>query len=179
MPPKPLTPYAVQKLVVEHYLRVYQSLYGLETVGLRFFNVFGPRQDPSSPYSGVISIFMNRALKGEPPLFYGDGRHSRDFVFVGDVVQALISAAESASAPGKVFNVGTGQSLTISGLWGMISALSGSAAKPVHEPPRPGDIPHSLSAIDSARADLGFLPRVSLESGLRLTLEWYRGAAPK
>ena len=179
MPPKPLTPYAVQKLVVEHYLRVYQSLYGLETVGLRFFNVFGPRQDPSSPYSGVISIFMNRALKGEPPLIYGDGRHSRDFVFVGDVVQALISAAQSSSASGKVFNVGTGKPLTISGLWGMIAALSGSAAKPVHQQPRPGDIPHSLSAIESARAELGFLPRVSLESGLRLTMEWYRGAAPK
>jgi nucleoside-diphosphate-sugar epimerase len=161
MPPKPLTPYAVQKLVVEYYLRVYQSLYGLETVGLRFFNVFGPRQDPSSPYSGVISIFMNKALKGESPLIYGDGRHSRDFVFVEDVVQALISAAKSSSAPGKVFNVGT---------------LSGSVAKPVNQPPRPGDIPHSLSAIDAAAADLGFLPRVSLESGLRLTLDWYRGS---
>jgi len=138
MPPKPLTPYAVQKLVVEHYLRVYQSLYGLETVGLRFFNVFGPRQDPSSPYSGVISIFMNRALKGEPPLIYGDGRHSRDFVFVGDVVQALISAAQSSSASGKVFNVGTGKPLTISGLWGMIAALSGSAAKPFTSSLGPG-----------------------------------------
>jgi UDP-glucose 4-epimerase len=179
MPPKPLTPYAVQKLAVEYYLRVYRSLYGLDTVGLRFFNVFGPRQDPSSPYSGVISIFMSRALKGEPPVIYGDGRHSRDFVFVGDVVQALISAAKSSSAPGKVFNVGTGQSLTISGLWGMIAALSGCAAKPVHQPPRPGDIPHSLSAIDAAAADLGFVPRVSLESGLRSTLDWYRGPAPR
>jgi len=176
MPPKPLTPYAVQKLVVEYYLRVYQSLYGLETVGLRFFNVFGPRQDPSSPYSGVISIFMNKALKGESPLIYGDGRHSRDFVFVEDVVQALISAAKSSSAPGKVFNVGTGKSLTVSGLWEMIAALSGSGVKPVNQPPRPGDIPHSLSAIDAAAADLGFLPRVSLESGLRLTLDWYRGS---
>jgi nucleoside-diphosphate-sugar epimerase len=174
MPPKPLTPYAVQKLVVEYYLRVYQSLYGLETVGLRFFNVFGPRQDPSSPYSGVISIFMNKALNGEFPVIYGDGCQSRDFVFVGDVVQALISAAKSASAPGKVFNVGTGKSLTISGLWEMIAALSGCGAKPVNKPSRPGDIPHSLSAIDSAAAELGFVPRVSLESGLGLTLDWYR-----
>ena len=179
MPPKPLTPYAVQKLVVEYYLSVYQSLYGLETVGLRFFNVFGPRQDPSSPYSGVISIFMNKALSGEFPVIYGDGRQSRDFVFVGDVVQALISAAKSASAPGKVFNVGTGKSLTISGLWEMVAALSGCGAKPVYQSPRPGDIPHSLSAIDSAAADLGFVPRVSLESGLGLTLDWYRGSTPE
>ena len=98
---------------------------------------------------------------------------------LGDVVQALISAAKCASAPGKVFNVGTGTSLTISGLWGMIAALSGSVAQPVNQPARPGDIPHSLSAIDSARAELGFLPRVSLESGLRLTLDWYRGNALK
>jgi len=179
MAPRPLTPYAAQKLAVEYHQGVYTLLYGLEAVSLRFFNVFGPRQDPASPYSGVISIFMSRALKGEPPVIYGDGRHSRDFVFVGDVVQALISAAKSSSAPGKVFNVGTGQSLTISGLWGMIAALSGCAAKPVHQPPRPGDIPHSLSAIDAAAADLGFVPRVSLESGLRSTLDWYRGPAPR
>jgi UDP-glucose 4-epimerase len=107
-------------------------------------------------------------------VIYGDGRHSRDFVFVGDVVQALIAAAKSASAPGRVFNVGTGQSLTIGGLWGMIAALSGSEAKPVHHPPRPGDIPHSLSAIDAAAAGLGFVPRVSLEKGLASTLAWYR-----
>jgi UDP-glucose 4-epimerase len=174
MPPHPLTPYAVQKLVVEYYLRVYQSLYGLESVGLRFFNVFGPRQDPSSPYSGVISIFMNRALKGEPPAIYGDGRHSRDFVFVGDVVQALILAATSPGAPGRVFNVGTGQSLTIGGLWEMIAALSGCEARPVHQSPRPGDIPHSLSAIDAAAEGLGFVPRVSIEQGLASTLSWYR-----
>ncbi|MBI5579324.1 MAG: SDR family oxidoreductase [Deltaproteobacteria bacterium] len=179
MPPKPLTPYGVQKLAVEYYLRVYNSLYGLEAVSLRFFNVFGPRQDPSSPYSGVISIFMNKALTGERPAIYGDGRQSRDFVFVEDVVQALISAAKSSSAPGKAFNVGTGKSLTISGLWEVIAALSGSGVKPAIQPPRPGDIPHSLSAIDSAAADLGYVPRVSLESGLGLTLDWYRGSTPK
>jgi UDP-glucose 4-epimerase len=122
---------------------------------------------------------MSRALKGESPLIYGDGRQSRDFVFVGDVVQALISAAKSSSAPGKVFNVGTGVSLTINGLWEMIATLSGSGAKPVHHPPRPGDIPHSVSAIDSAAADLGFTPRVSLENGLGSTLDWYRASSPK
>lgn len=177
MPTRPLTPYAVQKLAVEYYLRVYQSLYGLETTGLRFFNVFGPRQDPSSPYSGVISIFMPRALKGEPPVIYGDGRQSRDFVFVGDAVQALISAATSPSAAGKVFNVGTGNSVTINALWQMITTLSGFGATPVHGPPRPGDVPHSVAAIDCARADLGFAPRVSFEKGLKMTMDWYRESA--
>jgi nucleoside-diphosphate-sugar epimerase len=177
MPPKPLTPYAVQKLAVEYYLQVYQSLYGLETVGLRFFNVFGPRQDPSSPYSGVISIFMNKGLTGEPPAIYGDGRQTRDFVFVGDVVQALILAAASPSGPGKVFNVGTGKSLTINELWKAIADLSGSKAKPIYQPPRSGDILHSASAIDCAAADLGFAPRVRLEKGLESTLDWYRRSA--
>jgi UDP-glucose 4-epimerase len=179
MPPKPLTPYAVQKLAVEYYLRVYQSLYGVETVGLRFFNVFGPRQDPSSPYSGVISIFMTRALNGEPPVIYGDGRQSRDFVFVGDVVQALVSAARSPSAPGKVFNVGTGQAVTINGLWETVATLAGARSQPVHEPPRPGDVPHSVSAIDFALAELGFAPGVSFEKGLALTMDWYRESALK
>lgn len=177
MPTRPLTPYAVQKLAVEYYLRVYQSLYGLETAGLRFFNVFGPRQDPSSPYSGVISILMTRALKGEPPVIYGDGRHSRDFVFVGDVVQALVAAATSPSAPGRVFNVGTGKSVTINALWREIATLSGSGATPLHEPPRPGDILHSVAAIDCAQADLGFAPRVSFEEGLKMTLDWYKQSA--
>lgn len=174
MPTRPLTPYAVQKLAVEYYLRVYQSLYGLETAGLRFFNVFGPRQDPSSPYSGVISIFMTQALKGEPPVIYGDGRQSRDFVFVGDAVQALMSAAQAPSAPGKVFNVGSGAALTINALWKVIATLSGSGATPVHGPPRPGDVPHSVAAIDRARADLGFSPLVSFEKGLKMTMDWYR-----
>jgi UDP-glucose 4-epimerase len=177
MPPKPLTPYAVQKLAVEYYLHVYQALYGLETVGLRFFNVFGPRQDPSSPYSGVISIFMNKALNGERPVIYGDGRQTRDFVFVGDVVQALISAATSPSGPGNVFNVGTGRSLTINALWQAIATLSGSKAEPLYQPPRSGDILHSVSAIDSAAADIGFDPGVSVEKGLESTLDWYRKSA--
>jgi UDP-glucose 4-epimerase len=178
MAPKPLTPYAVQKLAVEYHARVYSGLYGLPSVCLRFFNVFGPRQDPSSPYSGVISIFMTKALTGGVPVIYGDGRQSRDFVFVGDVVQALILAANSAGGSGKVFNVGTGRSVTISALWEMVAALSGSSAKPVHEPPRPGDVPQSVSTIDAARTELGFAPQMSFEKGLELTIEWYRNAAP-
>jgi UDP-glucose 4-epimerase len=176
MPPGPLTPYAVQKLVTEYYLDVYRSLYGLESVGLRFFNVFGPRQDPSSPYSGVISIFMTRALGAEPPVIFGDGRQTRDFVFVGDVVQALILAAESPRASGRIFNVGTGKSVAVRRLWEVIAGLSGCTADPVHRPPRPGDILHSRSSIQAAAAILGFTPRVSLENGLGLTLDWYRAS---
>jgi UDP-glucose 4-epimerase len=139
--------------------------------------VFGPRQDPSSPYSGVISIFMTKALTAGVPVIYGDGRQSRDFVFVGDVVQALIRAANSEGAAGKVFNVGTGRSVTISALWEVVAALSGSSAKPVHEPPRPGDVPQSVSAIDAAQTDLGFAPEVGFQKGLELTMAWYRNAA--
>jgi nucleoside-diphosphate-sugar epimerase len=178
MAPQPLTPYAVQKLAVEYHARVYSSLYGLPSVSLRFFNVFGPRQDPSSPYSGVISIFMTQALSAGVPVIYGDGSQSRDFVYVGDVVQALIRAANSPGGSGKVFNVGTGRSVTISRLWEMVAALSGSTAKPVHGPPRPGDVPRSVSAIDAAQKDLGFVPRVSFEKGLAKTIEWYRQTFP-
>jgi nucleoside-diphosphate-sugar epimerase len=178
MAPKPLTPYAVQKLAVEYHAGVYYGLYGLPSVSLRFFNVFGPRQDPSSPYSGVISIFMSRALAGEPPTIHGDGRQSRDFVYVSDVVHALIGAATSSYAPGRVFNVGTGRSVTINALWETLAALSGSTARAVHGPPRPGDVPQSVSAIEAAAAGLGFAPRVSLETGLEMTVAWYRNAVP-
>jgi len=177
MAPKPLTPYAVQKLAVEYHQKVYTTLFGVEGVSLRFFNVYGPRQDPNSPYSGVISIFMNRALSGIPPVIYGDGRQTRDFVFVGDVVQALISAGSSASAPGRVFNVGTGRSVSINDLWRTIAGIAGSASRPGYGPPRPGDVPHSLSSIESARAHLSFAPGVDLETGLARTLEWYRRCA--
>jgi nucleoside-diphosphate-sugar epimerase len=174
MPPRPLTPYAVQKLSVEYHLKVYGSLYGLETASLRFFNVFGPRQDPSSPYSGVISVFMTRALNAEPPVIYGDGRQSRDFIYVADVVQALIAAASSPAAPGGVFNVGTGSAVTVLRLWESIASLAGIRMIPSHGPARVGDVPHSVAAVDSARDRLGFLPQVSLEDGLRRTLDWYR-----
>ena len=174
MAPKPLSPYAVQKLAVEHYLRVYTDLFGLASVGLRFFNVFGPRQDPSSPYSGVISIFMARALSGNPPLIHGDGLQTRDFVFVGDVVRALIAAANSPAAPGRVFNVGTGRAVTILRLWEVIAALAGARSSPGYGPPRPGDVPHSVAAIAAAQAALGYAPRVGFEQGLEQTLAWYR-----
>ncbi len=171
---RPRSPYAVQKLAAEHYLAVYEGLFGLSTASLRFFNVCGPRQDPSSPYSGVISIFLTRALADEAPLIYGDGGQTRDFIYVADVVEALVRASRSPEV--GVFNVGTGRELDILALWRHIAALTGCDRSPRHLPPRPGDIRRSVAAIDEAAVRLGFSPRVSLEEGLSRTLAWYRGA---
>jgi UDP-glucose 4-epimerase len=175
MPPRPLTPYAAQKLAIEYHLKVFAGLYGLPAVSLRFFNVFGPRQDPSSPYSGVISIFMDRALRGAAPVVYGDGLQSRDFIYVGDVVRALLAAAAAPAPAGDVFNVGTGRAVTVNRLWESVAALTGAARDPQHAPPRPGDIRHSVAAVDAAAERLGFRAATEFEAGLRRTLEWYRG----
>ena len=172
MAPKPLSPYAVQKLTGEHYAAVFGGLYGLETVCLRYFNVFGPRQDPSSPYSGVISIFMTRAADGQPPTIYGDGRQTRDFIFVKDVVAANLAAAKETAAAGQVFNVGSGGCIRISELWAMIGELSGIQLDPVLAPPRPGDIRESVSDIGAIGDRLGFSPQVDLRTGLEQTLAW-------
>ncbi len=174
LPPRPRSPYAVQKLAVEHYLAVYDELFGLSTASLRFFNVFGPRQDPSSPYSGVISIFLCRALEDQSPVIYGDGRQTRDFVFVADVVEALILAARSSAS--GVFNVGTGREVEILSLWRQIAALTGCERLPHHAPPRPGDIRRSVAAVGEASSRLGFSARVGFEEGLARTLAWYRGS---
>jgi UDP-glucose 4-epimerase len=174
MTPKPLSPYAVQKLTNEHYAFLYHELYGLETVCLRYFNVYGPRQDPSSPYSGVISIFMTRAKCGAAPTIYGDGRQSRDFVFVKDVVQANVLAASHPAAPGQAFNVGTGDSIEINVLWNKIAELAQCTATPDYTDSRPGDIIHSVAGIQKAVEILGFCPAVSLEQGLGHTFAWYR-----
>jgi nucleoside-diphosphate-sugar epimerase len=177
MTPRPLSPYAVQKLTNEYYAQLYNSLYGLEVVCLRYFNVYGPRQDPSSPYSGVISIFMTRAKSCTAPTIYGDGRQSRDFVFVKDVVQANLLAASSPAAPGQVFNVGTGSSIEINTLWNKIAELAQCSAAPDYEASRPGDIVHSVAGIHEAQERLGFRPAVSLDQGLADTFTWYRGQA--
>ncbi|MEW6672376.1 MAG: SDR family oxidoreductase [Thermodesulfobacteriota bacterium] len=175
LPPRPLSPYAIQKLAGEQYSRLYSGLYGMETLFLRYFNVYGPRQDPSSPYSGVISIFMNRAIAGESPVIYGDGNQYRDFVFVKDVVAANLLAASSAGrAKGQVFNIGTGRSIRINQLWNVIQELSGIEIEPIFEPIRPGEILESVADIGRARSELGFNPAHSLEAGLQITLEWYR-----
>ena len=177
MAPNPLSPYALQKLTNEYYAMLYYRLYGLETVCLRYFNVFGPRQDPSSPYSGVISIFMTRAVAGEAPLIYGQGDQTRDFVFVKDVVQANLLAASHEAASGQVFNVGTSQSIAISSLWEMIAKMADCRLAARHEEPRPGDIIHSLASIQKAASLLGFQPVVSFKDGLTQTFAWYQEAS--
>jgi nucleoside-diphosphate-sugar epimerase len=174
MIPAPLSPYAVQKLTNEYYADLYYRLYGLETVCLRYFNVYGPRQDPSSPYSGVISIFMSKALAGPAPVIYGDGRQTRDFVFVGDVVRANLLAATRSDAAGRVFNVGTSHSVAINSLWQMIATLAQCRLEPRYEARRSGDVLHSLASIQRAKENLGFQPSVPFEEGLRQTLLWYK-----
>ena len=175
MNPKPTSPYAVQKLSAEHYARIYDELYGLESVCLRYFNVFGPRQDPSSPYSGVISIFMTRAVSGEPPVIYGDGRQSRDFVYVRDVVNANLLAAAMNQPGGSIFNVGTGNQVSINQLWELIAALGGQhQLRPKYESARAGDIQHSFAGMEFTKSMLKFNPEYSLAQGLKMTFEWYK-----
>lgn len=177
MIPKPLSPYAVQKLSGELYAAVFGQLYHLETVCLRYFNVFGPRQDPSSPYSGVISIFMTKAAAGEAPTIYGDGGQTRDFVYVNDVVRANLAAATQPAAAGQVYNVGRGASISIGELWTLISKIAGIELAPFFAPPRPGDIRDSVSDIEAIGRSLGFTPRVGLRQGLEKTLDWIQDGA--
>ena len=173
MIPKPLSPYAVQKITGEYYARVYHDLYGIDTASLRFFNVFGPRQDPSSPYSGVISIFMSKAVARTCPTIYGDGTQSRDFVYVSDVVRAMIAAATAKAAAGRSINVGTGTSIDINRLWWTVAGMAGLSIAPRYEPSRAGDIIASVAAVDTAESLLGFKTEVSLENGLERTFRWY------
>jgi len=174
MAPKPMSPYAVQKLTGEYYAGLYYQLYGLETVSLRYFNVFGPRQDPTSAYSGVISIFMTQAAKGQGPIIYGDGLQGRDFIYVKDVVAANLKAAGCEKAAGRIFNIGTGRAVRIGALWEMIRKMAGVDAIPTHEPPRAGDIRESVADIDHANTTLGFSPDWAFEDGLARTYEWYQ-----
>ena len=173
--PAPRSPYAAQKLLGEHYLRQYGGALGLETVALRFFNVFGPRQDPGSPYSGVISIFCERLLRGEPVTIHGDGLQTRDFVEVSDVIQALLGAADAPAAAGGTFNVATGVGHTLLDLAAALARQTGATAAPRHGPARTGDIRHSLADISRARAVLGYVARTGLAEGLGRTLQWVRG----
>lgn len=174
MKPRLLSPYALQKLAGELNAALYYELFGLETVCLRYFNVYGPRQDPSSPYSGVISIFMTKAFNNQAPLIHGTGEQTRDFVFVKDVVKANILAACVPNAPGQVLNVGIGSCVTINRLWELIAQMAGLDMKPEHGPPRAGDIMESLSDISLAKSVLGFEPEYSFEQGLEQTMEWYK-----
>jgi nucleoside-diphosphate-sugar epimerase len=171
---KPLSPYAVQKITGENYALIYNNLYGIETVCLRYFNVFGPRQDSSSPYSGVISIFMSKAATQTSPFIYGDGNQTRDFIFVADVVLANILAAKKSDAAGMAINIGTGCQVSINQLWELICKINKIRLLPKYAQARKGDIKHSVGSIQRAKTILNFSPRYSIEEGLIFTNDWYQ-----
>jgi len=166
MLPTPISPYGLEKLTSEHYLAIFARLYGVETVSLRYFNVFGPRQDPSSAYSGVISIFSDRARRGEPVTIFGDGSAYRDFVYVSDVVDANLLAAGTPGISGRAFNVARGERTTLGELAGMIGRAAGRDLSVTHAAPRAGDIAESLADITRARDELGYSPKVPVEEGI-------------
>ncbi len=172
-PLRPLSPYAAEKIANEMDARVFTHL-GLEVVALRLFNVYGPRQRPDSPYAAVIPAFLSRWMQGKPPVVYGDGTQTRDFVFVRDVARAFLLAAQAPRAAGQVFNVCSGQGTSLLDLLRQMRPLFPEAPEPTFAPPRPGDIPHSVGDPSRAREGLGFRPQVSLEEGLRMTLDWMR-----
>jgi UDP-glucose 4-epimerase len=173
MPTEPMSPYAVSKLSAEQYAVVFHRLYGLETVSLRYFNVFGPRQDPNSPYSGVVSRFIDAITSGSQPTIHGDGEQTRDFTYVENVARANFAATEKPEAAGSVYNIGCATRVSVNELWQVMAELSGSKLEPRYAPSRPGDVPHSLADIGRARKDLGFEPAVDLREGLRRTLSYY------
>jgi UDP-glucose 4-epimerase len=175
MRPEPLSPYAAAKLVGEYYCQVFTRVYGLETVCLRYFNVFGPRQDPSSEYSGVVSRFISALLGNERPVIYGDGEQSRDFTYIADVVEANARAAETVAGVGRVINFARGERTTLNQLLETVKKITGRAdVEAEYREPRKGDVRHSLADITRAREMLGFTPQVSLEEGLRHTIDWWK-----
>jgi UDP-glucose 4-epimerase len=169
----PMSPYAAAKLAGEHYCRCFTAVYGLETVRLRFFNIFGPRQDPHSPYSGVIALFTAAMAEGRVPRIDGDGLQSRDFTYVANAVEAVMKAATAPAAVGNVYNVGTGTNVNLLQLVAELNGLLGTNIQPTHGPARPGDVRHSQADISRARRDLGYEPKVSFAEGLKHTLHGY------
>jgi UDP-glucose 4-epimerase len=174
MPPNPLSPYALQKLVAEQYGQMFTRLYGFETVTTRYFNVFGPRQDPGSPYSGVISLFATALLQGKQPVIYGDGEQTRDFTYVANVVDGVLRACEAPKAAGEVMNVATGGRISLNELLRAMNRIVGTNLEAVYKDERAGDVKDSQADISKAKALLGYTPLVELEEGLRLTLDWCR-----
>ena len=174
MPANPLSPYALQKVVGEQYLQMFTRLYGLETVSIRYFNVFGPRQDPSSPYSGVISVFATALLENRPPTIYGDGEQTRDFTYVANVVDGVLRACEAKEASGEVINVATGGRISLNHLFATMRKLVGSNVTPNYVDTRAGDVRDSQADIAKAKRILGYEPLVSFEEGLQRTVAWYR-----
>lgn len=175
MPAKPKSPYAVQKYLGELYASVYSSCFGLETVTLRFFNVYGPRQDPSSAYSGILSLFMKHLIARTQPTIFGDGEQSRDFTYVEDVAALCLKAAAAPpSVAGKMFNAGNGRRYTLNEIWAMLQKMEGVEIGAKYGPPRPGDVRHSMADTTAATVELGHAPKFTIEAGLRKTLDWYR-----
>jgi UDP-N-acetylglucosamine/UDP-N-acetyl-alpha-D-glucosaminouronate 4-epimerase len=174
MPPNPLSPYALQKLVAEQYCQMFTHLYGFETVTIRYFNVFGPRQDPGSPYSGVISLFSTALLEGRQPTIYGDGGQTRDFTYVANVVDGVLRACEAPAAAGEVINVACGTRISLNDLLRVMNEIVGTNIQPIYKEARAGDVRDSQADITKAKTLLGYAPIVSLEDGLARTLEWCR-----
>ncbi|MGA3078983.1 MAG: SDR family oxidoreductase [Bryobacteraceae bacterium] len=174
MTPQPKSPYALQKLVGEYYSHIFASTFGIETVSLRYFNVFGPRQDPTSQYSGVLSLFIKAVVERRAPTIFGDGEQSRDFTYVEDVVDLNLKAARAPGVSGNLYNGGNGGRITLNEAWRLVQQIEGVAIPAHYGPPRPGDVHDSQADITSAVADLGHAPRFSFEEGLRLTLAWYK-----
>ena len=174
MPTKPQSPYALQKLVAEQYCQMFTQLYGFETVTIRYFNVFGPRQDPGSPYSGVISLFSTALLEGRQPTIYGDGGQTRDFTYVANVVDGVLRACEAPNVAGEVINVATGGRISLNQLLQTINEIVGTSIEPIYEESRAGDVRDSQADISKAASLLGYAPLVTFEDGLRRTLEWCR-----
>jgi len=179
MQPEPISPYGVTKYVGELYGQTFGRCYGLENVALRYFNIFGPRQDPGSPYSGVLAKFCTAFLEGTPPSVFGDGEQTRDFTYVENAVQANLLACEAPNASGKVFNVGVGGRVSLNEVLRELRKITGKALEAKYEPPRDGDIRDSQADISRAREFLGYEPQVSFEEGLARTFEWYRGTQAK
>lgn len=175
MTPRPKSPYALQKLVGEYYCNIFSAVYGLETVALRYFNVYGPRQDPSSAYSGVLSLFMKAVIERRPPTIFGDGEQSRDFTYVEDVADLNLKAARSPGISGRLYNAGNGGRITLNQAWELLQKIEGVEIPAKFAPPRSGDVRDSQADITAAVRDLGHAPRFSFEQGMKRTLDWYRG----
>lgn len=172
--PRPKSPYAVQKLMGEYYASVFNECFALETVALRFFNVYGERQDPSSPYSGILSLFMRALIEQRPPTLFGDGEQTRDFTYVEDVAGLCVKASRAKGVGGKMYNAGNGNRYTLNHVWNLLQKIEGVSLPPKYAAPREGDVRDSQADTTAARRDLGHDPQFTLEQGLRRTLAWYR-----